>query len=1568
MPFETDDEYRARLQNSGVFGQAEAAQDVLSTGPVPDYSYLEQFGAALRENPVLTASRILFDQNQVFAPEPGFDPEPLLGNYATFAKQFPKLLEARSQAELAYRKTQIDREIRDREMLGQLGLIQGLPVYLSAGLLDPTNYIFLGTAAKAAGLVGKAALASRTASRSVLRSAARTGARTGLEAALSEAVVQSLLLEERPLLTTEEATMNVLGTGLFGSILGSAGGGIGGAKRKALYGLLGHESVGAARRAHAEVFIDAAREDPEFANALGLLQDSPAKFTFAEDDPMRGKILDVLEKKDPNLAKLLALDNRLGRIVTAPLIFSPAMRLARSKVQESRIVNQILTGHFHAENLPEGVGVSMEAIGEGLERSARAFVREATDIYERNRAIFGDIPESEVYEMAGFASRRDDKTAGRPVWRRGVDVDPFERLQTDDQRKVIGEIAKNFREFRDAIYRTADFVGATTSSPARRAAAKEILALLDGSLLNRVIDQEYAQANLPHLQEAARAGLLDRQKLKPEFKDKIEAFRSLADEAEDASDAAWYEDQARELESVMATLDDPTGRDFQNLVHSITDNLLPRASDTISAPQSAIRGRVLNIDERFLEEFYVNDVRALANRLIRSVLPDLMIADKVERTLGGKTPLVRRLGRDLRELDQRVEGAREFGVDDASAGEILVRAGDISDDAQAARLATELRLIRDSQAAGISNNLNVTMDEIHAATEVRKKERATRLRLRRDIEEFSGEAERRRAQIERLRTVFPELEEAQAGGKEAQARVRDLEKEQVVRLKQLDKQIAQTEKQLSDLNKQRDEKGLPEYVRVERRSEADFARGGADILSQSFERASGESKEAIARAEQIEAELPTMRHGRGAARREAKRLRAGAEIRRREGEVAAQRAAQIRSVASVSGQGSDLVPATKAIANLHHRLEVLKESRIIARTESDDLRAAREALEEQLATVDVVEEQALTAKRAIDGVKEKLQRLNDTIKGRRQEVNASHARAAMATRSLDRIARTIDQQVGARPGSQASRFDELRFRDNDFTLGDAATPEQIQRRLDAVNAIVHEQVSAARSSIFATNVGTEHFAALIERGTRRDNPGAAFTDSVQRTMRKEIRAMEAEILRMRNRHGIDTSDFASFGKAVRDINTSTRMGGLLLGALPDMAMAISTAGLGPYMQALGHALPIIMGKIPKNTGAELMYAMERTGGQIRAHKMLGVDDDIPTRGRFGRFAERARETVLNWSLIRRWNAVNKAIAWNALEHRVTKTLLSDNPTKQDVQMLRWFGIKDEDHADLRKVMRAAATSEAGTIGGNFYQANLDSWRPETGMDRLTGLSQDRLRNLRLTVNAAIGKGVNDTIITPSHGDLPPFATNHPLGRMLFQFRPFQFAVTQRFLVPALQRTIDGKLIGDPGPAATFVMASLIGSQVYMLHQWLKGEDPFAEKMDKDGNVESWQKRWILEGIDRAGSLGLLMEIVSGGEKVLGLGVGPTSRYASRDVIDSLLGPTVGLGQDLLGALGSLGREEFEAQDASRIRRLLPGQNLVILRALLDVGPNLPNAGTRRYFEDFLKAEERIAGFDPWEVN
>jgi hypothetical protein len=101
----------------------------------------------------------------------------------------------------------------------------------------------------------------------------------------------------------------------------------------------------------------------------------------------------------------------------------------------------------------------------------------------------------------------------------------------------------------------------------------------------------------------------------------------------------------------------------------------------------------------------------------------------------------------------------------------------------------------------------------------------------------------------------------------------------------------------------------------------------------------------------------------------------------------------------------------------------------------------------------------------------------------------------------------------------------------------------------------------------------------------------------------------------------------------------------------------------------------------------------------------------------------------------------------------------------------------------------------------------------------------------------------------------------------------------------------------------------------------------------------------MEGIDRSGALGMLMEVNNTLEKISGNHYGlrplvginaPASRYAARSALDSAIGPTFGLAGDVIKAASAVtGEREWTDADTRAFRRLLPGQNLSFLRQGLD---------------------------------
>ena len=63
---------------------------------------------------------------------------------------------------------------------------------------------------------------------------------------------------------------------------------------------------------------------------------------------------------------------------------------------------------------------------------------------------------------------------------------------------------------------------------------------------------------------------------------------------------------------------------------------------------------------------------------------------------------------------------------------------------------------------------------------------------------------------------------------------------------------------------------------------------------------------------------------------------------------------------------------------------------------------------------------------------------------------------------------------------------------------------------------------------------------------------------------------------------------------------------------------------------------------------------------------------------------------------------------------------------------------------------------------------------------------------------------------------------------------------------------------------------------------------------------------------------------------------PASRYASRSVLESAMGPSFGLAGDVVKTANAISNgQDWTESDSRAIRRLIPGQNLSVLRQGLD---------------------------------
>jgi len=102
------------------------------------------------------------------------------------------------------------------------------------------------------------------------------------------------------------------------------------------------------------------------------------------------------------------------------------------------------------------------------------------------------------------------------------------------------------------------------------------------------------------------------------------------------------------------------------------------------------------------------------------------------------------------------------------------------------------------------------------------------------------------------------------------------------------------------------------------------------------------------------------------------------------------------------------------------------------------------------------------------------------------------------------------------------------------------------------------------------------------------------------------------------------------------------------------------------------------------------------------------------------------------------------------------------------------------------------------------------------------------------------------------------------------------------------------------------------------------------------------KVWLNEGLDRAGLFGILMDVNNVSEKATGGKIGLSaftgtegmSRYALRNDIGALLGPSMGTVKDALTVAKLAAGGELKRSDVRAARRLMPFQNLFYIRWLL----------------------------------
>lgn len=419
-----------------------------------------------------------------------------------------------------------------------------------------------------------------------------------------------------------------------------------------------------------------------------------------------------------------------------------------------------------------------------------------------------------------------------------------------------------------------------------------------------------------------------------------------------------------------------------------------------------------------------------------------------------------------------------------------------------------------------------------------------------------------------------------------------------------------------------------------------------------------------------------------------------------------------------------------------------------------------------------------------------------------------------------------------------------------------------------------------------------------------------------------------DMIRGTYRAAEEGSEWSKITRAALTWNYIRLLGGVTLASLTDAGRLIAVPGLRASMR---EALPALISgtkaaKISRSDAKALGAVTERVL-QSRLASLADLQDPYRYGSKFERYLSNAsnvftKATGLGW-----WNDTMKTMASVMTQNRMMRNALNyAGADAREKAYMAYLGI-DEDMAQrIAGQFRKHGIEEDG-----IYGANVGDW------------DDDRAAR---AWGAALNKDVDRTIITKGVADTPLWMKTN-WGKLIMQFKSFGLASHQRVLIAGLQER-------PHRLAEQMVFSTAIG----MMVSWLK----YAERgdMDEADRLVENPGLWIANGLDRTGILSMPFEISNTAEK-LGSPVGfmkgaqalagdedrggAASRYASRNKLGAVLGPSAGLFEDLATIAQQLGEGDLKKSGANAIIRQLPGATLPGIRSAIHVGikPNVHEA-------------------------
>lgn len=379
-------------------------------------------------------------------------------------------------------------------------------------------------------------------------------------------------------------------------------------------------------------------------------------------------------------------------------------------------------------------------------------------------------------------------------------------------------------------------------------------------------------------------------------------------------------------------------------------------------------------------------------------------------------------------------------------------------------------------------------------------------------------------------------------------------------------------------------------------------------------------------------------------------------------------------------------------------------------------------------------------------------------------------------------------------------------------------------------------------------------------------------------------------------------------RIARNLSYMSKLGGVLITSIPDMSRVVMVHGMGRVFNKG------IKNLITNTKSIKLNVAEAKKAGNVlesvlntRLATLADIQDPYQSGSVAGRFFNNLTQGFSKFTGLSYWNDIMKGFSSVITQQRLIEEsdkLLKGSIKKKDRTYLASLGISKNEAKSIIDQVKKFGDKE-----DNLFVANTDLWENRAAV--------------RLYRNA-LNQDVDRTIVSKALGDTP-MLMNTELGKTIGQFKSFTFAATQQVLIAGLQQADRAALQG-------VITAVSLGMLVYHLKQVAAGREA-----SDDPRV------LLAEGVDRSGLLGIVMEANNISEKLTRGRVGINaltggeimSRYVSRNITGTLLGPSIGTLEDAAKVTGAIATGDISESDVRAFRRMTPYQNVFYLRDLFD---------------------------------